>query len=83
MNRILVKVLRSGSAASLLIGLSYSQGLAAPMTNKQTEKPAAATDASERVTPEEAKRRKDWTFAMHRKATPKKGCFSADYPYHS
>jgi hypothetical protein len=39
-----------------------------------------AATANEQLTPEEAKRRKDWAISMHKKPTPQKGCFSADYP---
>ncbi len=34
----------------------------------------------ERVTPEEAKKRKDWNDQMLKKPAPKTGCFRADYP---
>jgi hypothetical protein len=51
---------------------------------KAPQKPGAAADApgaaNEKVTPEEAKKRKDWAFSMHKKPQPKKGCFTAGYP---
>jgi hypothetical protein len=76
------KMLRSTLAATLLIGLFSSLGSHAQPQNPPTatQKPEAAATASERVTPEEAKKRKDWAFSMHKKPQPKKGCFTAAYP---
>jgi hypothetical protein len=81
-----MKALRSTSTAALLLGLLTSHAsLAQPQgPPKAPQKPGTAAEASpaanEKVTPEEAKKRRDWAVAMHRKGAPKKGCFTATYP---
>jgi hypothetical protein len=82
----IMKTLRSASAATLVLGLMSSLGSHAQPQNPPaaTQKPGAAADAaaaaSEKVTPEEAKTRRDWAVALHSKGAPKKGCFTAAYP---
>ena len=68
--------------AMLVIGLLCGGTVMAqqppkPAASAASDAPAAA---AEQVTAEETRRRKDWSQSMHRKAAPKKGCFSADYP---
>jgi len=81
-----MKILRSASTATLLIGLLSSHAsLAQPKgPPKAPQKLGAAAEASaaanEKVTPEEAKKRRDWAVSMHKKGAPKKGCFTATYP---
>lgn len=75
----MMKMLRSGVAAMLLFGLLHAFTLsAAPKASPQAppKKPAA----EEQVSPEEAKKRKDWALSVHKKPAPKKGCFTVAYP---
>ncbi len=75
----MMKMLRSGVAATLLFGLLHAFTLsAAPKASPQAppKKPAS----EEQVSPEEAKKRKDWALSMHKKPAPKKGCFTVAYP---
>ena len=73
-----MKILRLGSTAALPLALLYAHPcFAAP---QQPPKPDASAAASEQVSPEEAKKRKDWKDSMLRKAAPKKGCFNAAHP---
>lgn len=79
-----MKMLRPITTATLLIGLFYSYASSAAPTapHKTPPKPTAAAPAAadQKVSPEEAKKRKDWALSMHKKAPPKKGCFTAAYP---
>ena len=80
-----MEMLRSASTAILLIALLHSNSSSA-QSPKEPAKPAASAASSgpaaatEQTTPEEAKRRKDWSQSMLKKAAPKKGCFSAVHP---
>lgn len=81
----MVRMLRSGITATLLLGLSYAlePSAAAQVSPKPTPKnPAATAPAAtqEQMSPEEKKKRKDWGDQMLRKPAPKKGCFDAAYP---
>jgi len=69
----------------LLIGLScaFASSAASQTPPKASpHKPAASAPGAteEQVSPEEKRVRKDWNDTMQRKAAPKKGCFTADYP---
>ena len=80
-----MKILRSNVRAMLLFGLFYALvPFAAPQTPPQSSpnKPAATTTGTteEQVSPEEKRKRVDWNDSMLRKAAPKNGCFTADYP---
>src|SRR5262245_7159060 len=77
-----MKTLRSAHTALVLIGLLSSHASHAQPQNPPgaAQKQGAAATASEKVTPEEAKIRRDWAVAMHGKGAPKKGCFTATYP---
>ncbi|MGB5079950.1 MAG: hypothetical protein WBO23_04315 [Burkholderiales bacterium] len=68
---------------------SFLSSYAVSATPDETTKPGASTSAApasasppatEQISPEEAKKRKDWAMSMHKKAAPKKGCFNAVYP---
>jgi hypothetical protein len=81
----MMKMLRPGVTATLVFGLLHGlASAAAPQAPpRPASKKAAATAtaaAKEPVTPEETKKRTDWSDAMLRKAAPKKGCFNAAYP---
>jgi hypothetical protein len=81
----MMKMLRSGVTATLLFGLLYALALsvapqAPPKASPKKPTATAAAAAEEQVSPEEAKKRKDWALSMHKKAAPKKGCFNAAYP---
>src|SRR5438874_1614427 len=67
-----MKTLRSGFTATLLVGLLYSL----PSSGAPKKAPPKAPP----VTPEEKKKRRDWSDSMLRKAAPKKGCFRSAYP---
>jgi len=69
----IIKMLRSVSAAILLIGfLNFSASAATPEGPKPAASAAASASAAvaEQVTPEEAKRRKDWSQSMQKKPAP-------------
>src|SRR5262245_29847545 len=72
--RGMMQMLRYAVATTLAIGLMCSHGASA-----QTPKPAA-TAAVEKVSPEEARQRKEWSLSMMKKPAPPKGCFTAAYP---
>jgi hypothetical protein len=77
----MMKMLRSGVTATLLFGLLYAHASSpAPKAPPKTPAPAVTAAAEEQVSPEEAKKRKDWALSMHKKAALKKGCFTAAYP---
>jgi len=80
----MMKILRSGVTATLLVGLLYAIGSsAAPQAPRKTAPKRAAANAAadnEQVSPEEKQKRKEWRDEMLRKAAPKKGCFKAAYP---
>jgi hypothetical protein len=80
----MMKMLRSGVMAMLLFGLMYTYALSdAPKEPPQARPKTPAAQASagnEQLSPEEAKKRKDWALSMHKKPAPKKGCFTATYP---
>jgi len=63
-----MKTLSSGVVAALLSVILHSPAF------------AQTPPAPEKVSPEEATKRKDWNDSMLRKTSPKKGCFRADYP---
>jgi hypothetical protein len=63
----------------LLFGLLYAYALS-PAPKVPPKAPPKTPAADEKVSPEEAKKRKDWALSMHKKPAPKKGCFSAAYP---
>lgn len=81
-----MKTLRSAATAAVLIGLLSSLASHAEPQDppRSPQKPGAAAAAgaaqNERMTPEEAKRRRDWAVDMHTKRAPNKGCFTATYP---
>lgn len=81
-----MKMLRAGSMATILIGILYTQASFAQSEEPPTAQPEPAASAvapgapGEKVTPEEAGKRKDWNQSMLRKAAPKQGCFTAAYP---
>ena len=81
-----MKTLRLGAIAVVLIGLVGSLGshaLSQKPPGAAQERGAAAgaaAAANERMTPEEAKRRRDWAVDMHKKGAPRKGCFTTNYP---
>src|SRR5713226_1993174 len=81
----MMKMLRSGVTATLLFGLLYALAPSAasqapPKASPKKPTATAAAAAEEQVSPEEGKKRKDWALSMHKKAAPKKGCFTAAYP---
>jgi hypothetical protein len=81
----MMKMLRSGVTAMLLFGLLYvlapsAAPQAPPKASPKKPTATAAAAPEEQVSPEEAKKRKDWALSMHKKAAPKKGCFTATYP---
>src|SRR5438045_2021604 len=81
----MMKTLHAGVRATLLIGLLYTlTPSAAPQAPHKAapKKPTTTATAApeEHLSPEEAKRRKDWALSMHKKEAPKKGCFTATYP---
>jgi len=80
-----MKILRFGSMGTLLIGLlCFHAPSAAPQTPPPGSPPKAGGDAPavavEQMSPEEAKKRKDWNESMLKKKAPKEGCFNAAYP---
>ncbi len=80
----MMKMLRSGVTTTLLFGLLYACASSAaqkePPKTPPKQAAAKAPTAKEQLSPEEAKKRKDWALSMHKKAAPKKGCFTATYP---
>lgn len=84
----ITKVLRIVTAASLLTVLFSSYATYAQPDTTATSKPptsvkpkaASSPPATKQISREEAKKRRDWAAAMHRKGAPKKGCFTATYP---
>ena len=78
----MMKTLRSATTAAVLIGFLSSLASDAQPQNPPNapQKPGSAAAANEKMTPEEAKRRRDWAVDMHKKGAPKKGCFTATYP---
>lgn len=75
-----MKMLRSGVTTTLLFGLLYAHASSAAQKEPPKTPPKPAPAANEQLSPEEAKKRKDWALSMHKKAVPKKGCFTATYP---
>ena len=80
-----MNLLRFRATAGLLFGLLFtyaSAGAAKVPPQEQGKKPASkgAAAAQKEVSVEEKQRRKEWSDGMLRKAAPKKGCFTADYP---
>ena len=80
-----MKTFHSRVTAMLLFGLLYAHASFAAQKEPHKASPkkptaTAAAAAEEKVSPEEAQRRKDWALSMHKKAAPKKGCFTATYP---
>jgi hypothetical protein len=78
-------MLRSRVMITLLFGLLYALASSAasqapPKASPKKPTATASAAAEERLSPEEAKKRKDWALSMHKKAAPKKGCFNATYP---
>ena len=66
-----MKILRLVSTSALLIALWYARAFfAAPQPPTKPEASAAA--ANERMTPEEAKRQRDWAVDMHKKGRRRK-----------
>ena len=61
------------AAASLLCGLM-------PMHAGAAQPEAKPAPATENLSPEETKARRDWNESMKQVAPPKKGCFQATYP---
>src|SRR6266852_1716457 len=80
----MMKMLRSGVTTTLLFGLLYACASSAAQKGPPKTPPnhaaAKAPTAKEQVSPEEAKKRKDWALSMHKKPAPKKGCFTVAYP---
>ncbi|HEY2361438.1 MAG TPA: hypothetical protein VGK36_10005 [Candidatus Angelobacter sp.] len=76
----MMKTFHSRVTAMLLFGLLYTHGSTAAQKAPPKPTGTAVTAAEEQVTPEEAKKRKDWALSMHKKTAPKKGCFTATYP---
>jgi len=81
----MMKMLRSGVTATLLFGLLYALAPSAapqapPKASPKKPTATAAAAAEEQVSPEEKKRRNDWSDSMVRQAAPRKGCFTAAYP---
>ena len=80
----MMKMLRSRVTTTLLFGLLYVCALSAAQTEPPKTPPkqaaAEAHTANKQLSPEEAKRRRDWAVSMHKKGPPKKGCFTAIYP---
>jgi hypothetical protein len=74
-----MKMLRSVVTSTVVIGLLFSHGSSA-QDPKQPNTASAASQQPEKVSPEEARKRKDWSLSMLKKAAPKTGCFTAGYP---
>ncbi|HLY92004.1 MAG TPA: hypothetical protein VKQ89_01985 [Candidatus Angelobacter sp.] len=79
-----MQVLRPAVTTTLLLGLfcaltPFATTQAPPQASP---KPTATAGAGqqEQLSPEEKKKRKDWSDQMLRKPAPKKGCFDAAYP---
>jgi hypothetical protein len=79
-----MKMLRSRVTTTLLFGVLYACASSAAQKERPKTPPKQAASeaptANEQLSPEELQKRKDWALSMHKKAAPKKGCFTATYP---
>lgn len=80
----MIKMLCSGVTPTLLLGLLWACASSAAQKEPPHTPPKQAASnvstANEQLSPEELQKRKDWALSMHKKAAPKKGCFTATYP---